>query len=88
MRTLIKKILKESFVNPDVDSTEHNICDVMSVNSWDEIDSLLSNMSYGEDITKKIEVIKAECESEVNNQSHDGDSFNFYLRKIQNILCR
>ena len=64
MRGLIKKILKEEFDNKEVMSKEHNICDVMTVNSWEEIQGLLDNMEYDEKYQREIESIRQQTKKE------------------------
>ena len=88
MKNLIKKILKEEFINSEVMSSKKNICDVMSLNNWSEVEELLDVMSFDEKYQKEIDGIKREWKKEVDSQSHDGDSTNFYLRKVQNLVCR
>jgi hypothetical protein len=88
MKNLIRKILKEEFKNKDTDSPETNICDVMSVNSLDEIDLLLRDMDYDSKTSRVIDNIKRECVKELETQSHDGDTLNTYFRYIQNMLCK
>ena len=89
MKNLIKKILKEEFKNElEVMSNKINICDIMSVNDWGEIQGHLDRMNFDSNFNKEIDEIKKQYKNEVNTQSHDGDSANFYLRKIQNLVCR
>jgi hypothetical protein len=88
MKSLIRKILKEEFQNHETMSSEHNICDVMTVNSWDEIEDLLNKMEYDNQFQKEIDKIKSMWKNEVDTQSHDGDSTNTYLRMVQNIICK
>ena len=88
MKSLIRKILKEEFQNDEVMSQEKNICDIMVVNSWDEIEELLDVMEYDEQYQEKIDNIKRGWEKEIKSQSNDLDTTNFYLRKIQNIICK
>lgn len=87
MKNLIRRILKEEFQNPEVMSSEHNICDIMTANSWKEVENLLNKMDYDDQYQKEINKIKSMWQNEVDTQSHDGDSTNFFLRKIQNIVC-
>lgn len=89
MRNLIKKILKETFENEkEIMSNKINICDIMSANDWDEVQYYLDQMDYDSKFKKEIYEIKKQYENEINTQSHDGDSTNFYLRKIQNLVCK
>ena len=88
MKHLIRKILKEEFQNPEVMSSEHNICDIMVANSWDEIEDLLNKMGYDDQYQEDINKIKSMWQMEVDTQSHDGDSTNTYLRMVQNLICK
>ena len=89
MKNLIKNILKEEFKNElEVMSNKINICDIMSTNNWGEIQGYLDQMDFDSNFKKEINKIKKEYENEVKTQSHDGDSANFYLRKVQNLVCR
>ena len=87
MKTLIRKILKEEFKNDEVMSQEHNICDIMTANSWDEIDDLLDKMEYDDQYQKKIDKIRDNMQSEMDDLSNDKDIANTYLRRVQNIVC-
>lgn len=88
MKSLIRKILKEEFQNDEVISSEHNICDVMVANSWEEIEKLLKKTEYDDQFQTEIDKIKEKWEKEVKSQSHDLDSTNTYLRMVQNIVCK
>ena len=88
MRSLIKKILKEEFDNKEVMSKEHNICDVMTVNSWEEIQGLLDNMEYDEKYQREIESIRQQTKKDIEDIGGDADVYNNYLREIQNLVCR
>jgi hypothetical protein len=88
MKTLIRKILKEEFQNDEVISSEHNICDVMMINSWEEIQELLDNMDYDNQFQSEIDDIRNKMNQELDTLSSDLDVANTYLRKIQNIVCK
>lgn len=88
MKDLIKKILKEEFDNEEVMSTEHNICDIMTVNSWDEIEDLLDKMEYDDKYQKEIESIRQQTKRDIEDIGGDADVYNNYLREIQNLVCR
>jgi hypothetical protein len=88
MRSLIREILKEEFQNPEVMSQEKNICDIMTANSWEEIQSLLDVMEYDNKFQKQIDDIKYKMEKEMSYLGSDRDIVNNYLREIQNIICR
>jgi hypothetical protein len=88
MKSLIRKILKEEFQNPETMSPEHNICDVMTANSWDEVEILLDKMEYDNQFQGEIDRVKSMWQKEVDTQSHDEDSTNTYLRMVQNMVCK
>jgi hypothetical protein len=88
MKSLIRKILKEEFQNNEVMSSEHNICDVMMINSWEEIQELLDNMDYDNQFQSEIDDIRNKMNQELDFLSSDLDVANTYLRKIQNIVCK
>lgn len=88
MKNLIRKILKEEFQNDEVMSSEHNICDVMMINSWEEIQELLDNMDYDNQFQSEIDDIRNKMNQELDFLSSDLDVANTYLRKIQNIVCK
>ena len=88
MKNLIRKILREEFNNEEVMSDEHNICDVMTVNSWEEIQGLLDNMEYDEKYQREIESIRQQTKKDIEDIGGDADVYNNYLREIQNLVCR
>jgi hypothetical protein len=88
MKSIIRKILKEEFQNDEVMSSEHNICDVMMINSWEEIQELLDNMDYDNQLQSEIDDIRNKMNQELDFLSNDLDVANTYLRKIQNIVCK
>jgi hypothetical protein len=88
MRNLIRKILLEEFDNEEVMSQEHNICDIMSANTWKEIDELLDKMEYDNQHQDQIDQLRDSMKNEMDTLSNDKDIVNTYLRKIQNIVCR
>jgi hypothetical protein len=88
MRNIIKKILKESFENPDTQSSKHNICDVITINSVDEIIDLLKKMPSIKDNKKEIISLLKTMQKDKKTLSNNSDIHNTYLRKIQNILCK
>ena len=85
-----KKLILED-QNPDTSSDTKNICDIMTVNSWDEILELLNTMDSvkGSDkIKKDIKNFYQKSKEEMSTLSNDEDIMNTYLRKIQNELCK
>jgi hypothetical protein len=88
MKRLIKKILKEEFINHEVNSTEINICDIMSANTWDEIEDLLDKMEYDNKFQPQIDKIRAKMQKDLDALGNDKDVVNTYLRHIQNIVCK
>jgi sulfite reductase alpha subunit-like flavoprotein len=88
MKNIIKKILKEEFKNQDTQSNENNICDVMSINSVEEIIDLLKKMPSVKDNKYEIISLIKDLKKEKYSLSNDLDILNTYLRKIQNILCK
>lgn len=88
MRNLIRKILKEEFDNEEVMSTEHNICDIMTVNSWEEIENLLGRMEYDNKYQREIDSIRQQTKKDIEYVGGDADVYNNYLREIQNLVCR
>jgi hypothetical protein len=87
-KNLIRKILKEEFKNKDTQSNENNICDVMSINSVDEIIDLLKKMPSIKDNKKEIISLLRTMQKDKKTLSNNSDIHNTYLRKIQNILCK
>lgn len=83
-----KGLIKEDDQNPETMSSEHNICDIMTANSWKEIEVLLDKTEYDNQFQTEIDKIKKKWENEVKSQSHDQDSTNTYLRMVQNIVCK
>lgn len=88
MKNLIKKILREDFKNAEVMSSERNICDIVSANSWDEIEELLDEMVYDDQFKSQIEKLKKKMKQEKDRLGNDLDITNTYLRKIQNMVCK
>jgi hypothetical protein len=88
MKRLIKKILKEEFINHEVNSTEINICDIMSANTWDEIEDLLDKMEYDNKFQPQIDKIRSKMQKDLDALGSDKDVVNTYLRHIQNIVCK
>lgn len=72
-------------------SSEHNICDVMTANSWADIETLLKKMDSvikDENLKKQIKDLHNQSQKELGKQGNDEDIINGYLRKIQNIICK
>ena len=86
-----KGLIKEDDQNPDTMSSEQNICDVMTSNSWDDIESLLNTMNSvikDENLKKQIKDLYDKSQEELSKQGNDEDIINTYLRKIQNVVCK
>jgi uncharacterized protein (UPF0147 family) len=91
MKSLIRKILKEEFQSSNTMSSEQNICDIMTANSWSDIESLLKKMDSvikDENLKKQIKDLYNQSKNELSKQGNDKDIINSYLRKIQNIICK
>ena len=86
-----KGLIKEDDQNSDTMSSEQNICDIMTSNSWDDIESLLNTMNSvikDENLKKQIKDLYDESQEELDSLGNDEDIINTYLRKIQNIICK
>ena len=86
-----KGLIKEDDQNSDTMSSEQNICDIMTSNSWDNIESLLNTMDSvikDENLKKQIKDLYDESQELLNKQGNDEDIINTYLRKIQNVVCK
>lgn len=86
-----KGLIKEDGQNSDTMSSEQNICDIMTSNSWDDIESLLNAMDSvikDDNLKKQIKNLYDESQELLNKQGNDEDIINTYLRKIQNVVCK
>ena len=86
-----KGLIKEDDQNSDTMSSEQNICDIMTSNSWDDIESLLNTMDSvikDENLKKQIKDLYDKSQEELSKQGNDEDIINTYLRKIQNVVCK
>ena len=86
-----KGLIKEDDQNSDTMSSEQNICDIMTSNSWDNIESLLNTMDSvikDENLKKQIKDLYKQSQEDLSNLSNDEDIINTYLRKIQNVVCK
>jgi len=86
-----KGLIKEDDQNSDTMSSEQNICDIMTSNSWDDIESLLNTMNSvikDENLKKQIKDLYDKSQEELSKQGNDEDIINTYLRKIQNVVCK
>jgi hypothetical protein len=88
MKKIIKKILKEEFEYSDTQSDKHNICDIMTVNSIEEIVELVRGMEGIKDNKKEVVSLLKDIQKDKKRLSNNSDILNTYLRKIQNILCK
>jgi hypothetical protein len=88
MKKIIKKILKEEFEYLDTQSDKHNICDIMTVNSIEEIVELVRGMEGIKNNKKEVVSLLKDIQKDRKRLSNNSDILNTYLRKIQNILCK
>ena len=89
---LIRKILKEeSDKQTDIDnsqSSENNICDDFSAESYDDLVSLINKSHVSEEDDSKIEKLLDELKSDMEKLDTDKDLINTYQHKIATQLCK
>ena len=92
MRGLIRKILKEeSDKQTDLEnsqSTENNICDDFSADSYEDLVSLINKAHVSKEDDPKIEELLKQLKSDMKKLSTDKDLINTYQHKISTQLCR
>lgn len=92
MKALIRRILKEeSDKQTDLDnsqSSENNICDDFSAESYDDLVSLINKSHVSKEDGPKIEVLLKQLKSDMKKLGTDKDLINTYQHKISTQLCR
>jgi len=92
MRGLIRRILKEeSDKQTDLansQSTENNICDDFSAESYDDLVSLINKSHVSKEDDPNIEKLLDELKKEMEDLGTDKDLINTYQHKIANRLCK
>jgi len=92
MRGLIRRILKEEsdkqtdLVNSQ--SSENNICDDFSAESYDDLVSLINKSHVSKEDDPNIEKLLDELKSDMKKLGTDKDLINTYQHKISTQLCR
>ncbi len=92
MRNLIRKILKEeSDKQTDLansNSTERNICDDFSVDTYEELIDLINKAHVSKEDDPKIEKLLIQLKKDNDRLGNDLDNLNTYQHKIANLLCK
>ena len=92
MRNLIRKILKEeSDKQTDLansNSTERNICDDFSVNTYEDLVDLINKAHVSKEDDPKIEKLLVQLRKDNERLGNDLDNLNTYQHKIANLLCK
>ena len=92
MRSLIRKILKEeSDKQTDLansNSTERNICDDFSVDTYEDLIDLINKSHVSKEDDPKIEKLLIQLKKDNERLGTDLDNLNTYQHKIANLLCK
>ena len=92
MKKLIRRILKEeSDKQTDLansQSTENNICDDFSAESYDDLVSLINKSHVSKEDHSNIEKLLDDLKKEMEDLDTDKDLINTYQHKISTKLCR
>jgi len=92
MRSLIRKILKEeSDKQTDLansNSTERNICDDFSVDTYEDLVDLINKAHVSKEDDPKIEKLLIQLKKDNDKLGNDLDNLNTYQHKIANLLCK
>jgi len=92
MRSLIHKILKEeSDKQTDLansNSTERNICDDFSVDTYEDLIDLINKSHVSKEDDPKIEKLLIQLKKDNERLGTDLDNLNTYQHKIANLLCK
>ncbi len=92
MRSLIRKILKEeSDKQTDLansNSTERNICDDFSVDTYEDLINLINKSHVSKEDDPKIEKLLIQLKKDNERLGNDLDNLNTYQHKIANLLCK
>ena len=92
MRSLIRKILKEeSDKQTDLansNSTERNICDYFSVDTYEDLIDLINKSHVSKEDDPKIEKLLIQLKKDNDQLGNDLDNLNTYQHKIANLLCK
>tara|TARA_R100001510_G_C7637370_1_gene195303 strand:+ start:1167 stop:1445 length:279 start_codon:yes stop_codon:yes gene_type:complete len=92
VRNLIRKILKEeSDKQTDLansNSTERNICDDFSVDTYEELIDLINKAHVSKEDDPKIEKLLIQLKKDNDRLGNDLDNLNTYQHKIANLLCK
>lgn len=92
MRNLIRRILKEeSDKQTDLansNSTERNICDDFSVDTYEELIDLINKAHVSKEDDPKIEKLLIKLKKDNDRLGNDLDNLNTYQHKIANLLCK
>ena len=89
MRKLIRKILKEeSDKQTDLansNSTERNICDDFSVDTYEDLVDLINKAHVSKEDDPKIEKLLVQLKKDNERLGNDLDNLNTYQHKIANV---
>ncbi len=92
MKNLIRKILKEeSDKQTDLansNSTERNICDDFSVDTYEDLVDLINKSHVSKEDDPKIEKLLVQLKKDNERLGNDLDNLNTYQHKIANLLCK
>ena len=92
MRNIIRKILKEeSDKQTDLansNTTEYNICDDFSVNTYEDLVDLINKAHVSKEDDPKIEKLLVQLKKDNDRLGNDLDNLNTYQHKIANLLCK
>jgi len=86
MKSLIKKLLRESLVNSQ--SSKWNICDDFSVSSYDELIDLLKQSEIEQEDWDNIQDMLDELKSGLSKSSNYDHQSNTITHKIASRLCK
>jgi hypothetical protein len=88
MKNFIKNRVRNFLMESNSQDTDYNICDDFSVNSMEELISLLKITDIKPEQKDEIKKLIDELKTSNDYLSNDLDNFNTVTHKISTILCK
>lgn len=88
MKKFIKNKVRKFLMESNSQDADYNICDDFSVNSMEELISLLKRTDIKPEQKDEIQKLIDELKTSNDYLSNDLDNFNTVTHKISTILCK
>lgn len=88
MKNFIKNRVRNFLMESNSQDADYNICDDFSVNSMEELISLLKRTDIKPEQKGEIQKLIDELKTSNDYLSNDLDNFNTVTHKISTILCK